>query len=50
MKMEVAAVSETATEYEQLILSVQECFVYKVPPLRAASGHRFDLPLSLFSL
>lgn len=28
--------------FEQTILTVSECFVYKVPPLRTASGHRAE--------
>ena len=27
---------------EQTVLNVSECFVYKVPPLRTASGHRAE--------
>ena len=29
-------------DFEQTILSVSECFVYKVPTLRSASGHRAE--------
>jgi hypothetical protein len=25
---------------EIVVLTIKECFVYKVPPLRSASGHR----------
>jgi hypothetical protein len=25
---------------ELVTLSIKECFIYKVPPLRSASGHR----------
>lgn len=35
-------------EFEQLILSIKECFVYKVPPLRTASGHRLITSSSSF--
>jgi len=30
-----------STEFEQLLLTAKECFVYKVPPLKSASGHRY---------
>ena len=33
---------EFTVEFEQTILSVSECFVYKVPSLRSASGHRAE--------
>ena len=29
-------------EHEQILLSVQECFVYKIPTMRSASGHRAE--------
>eukprot|EP01041_Mallomonas_annulata_P009249 gene9249-19199_t len=32
----------SVTNFEQTLLTVQECFVYKVPPLRTASGHRAE--------
>lgn len=28
--------------FEQQILQVKEVFVYKIPPLRSASGHRAE--------
>ena len=36
--------SEDAKEidYEQLLLKLPDCFVFKVPPLRSASGHRAE--------
>jgi hypothetical protein len=33
---------ENTVQFEQTILSVSECFVYKVPALRSASGHRAE--------
>lgn len=33
---------ERTVQFEQTILSVSECFVYKVPALRSASGHRAE--------
>lgn len=30
------------THFEQIILNVQECFVYRIPTLRSASGHRAE--------
>jgi hypothetical protein len=32
----------SAFEFEQIVLNVSECFVYKVPALRSASGHRAE--------
>jgi len=32
----------SAVIVEQTVLSIKECFVYKVPPLRTASGHRAE--------
>ena len=29
--------------FEQLVLTLNEVFVYKVPPLRTASGHRAEV-------
>ena len=34
--------SDSPLSFEQTILVVNECFVYKVPPLRTASGHRAE--------
>lgn len=34
--------SEFQTDVEQLMLSIPEVFIYKVPPLRSASGHRAE--------
>lgn len=37
---------------EILVLTISECFVYKIPPLRSASGHRaeeWDLANPLFT-
>lgn len=31
---------ENISSPEIIVLSVRECFVYKIPPLRTASGHR----------
>jgi Protein of unknown function (DUF1681) len=33
---------ERTVQFEQTVLSVSECFVYKVPALRSASGHRAE--------
>ena len=33
---------EAGSQIERRVLSVSECFVYKVPPLRTASGHRAE--------
>jgi len=33
---------EVPSYIEQIVLNVSECFVYKVPPLRTASGHRAE--------
>lgn len=33
---------EAPIEFEQTILQIKEVFVYKVPPLRSASGHRAE--------
>ena len=33
---------EAGAQIERRVLSVSECFVYKVPPLRTASGHRAE--------
>lgn len=33
---------EHTVQFEQTILSVSECFIYKVPALRSASGHRAE--------
>jgi adaptin ear-binding coat-associated protein 1/2 len=30
------------THFEQIVLSVQECFVYRIPTMRSASGHRAE--------
>jgi hypothetical protein len=32
----------TPAEVEMLVLTIKECFVYKVPPLKSASGHRAE--------
>jgi len=32
--------AEEDVSFEQIVLSIGEVFVYKVPPLRTASGHR----------
>ena len=37
-----AAEESQVCEFEQTLLSVSECFVYKVPTLRSASGHRAE--------
>jgi hypothetical protein len=39
--------SEGAVLPGVLLLSIKECFVYKVPPLRTASGHRYACYVSL---
>lgn len=31
-----------AAKIERTVLTIGECFVYKVPPLRTASGHRAE--------
>ena len=36
----MAAFGDTAVEI--CLLTIDECFVYKVPPLRTASGHRAE--------
>lgn len=41
-----AAAASTAgedetTHVELQVLTVKECFIYKVPPLKSASGHRY---------
>ena len=33
---------ESTCDFEQTVLTVTECFVYKVPTLRSASGHRAE--------
>lgn len=33
---------EPTVVYEQIILNINECFFYKVPPMRIASGHRAE--------
>lgn len=33
---------DSPSAYEQHLLCINECFVYKVPPLRTASGHRAE--------
>ena len=40
--MSSASDDDLPTEYEQVLLNINECFVYKVPPLRTASGHRAE--------
>lgn len=30
------------SHFEQIILNVQECFVYRIPTMRSASGHRAE--------
>eukprot|EP01035_Chromulina_nebulosa_P017403 gene17403-22952_t len=32
----------TEISYDRIILSIQECFVFKIPPLRAAAGYRAE--------
>mmetsp|Transcript_29628 Transcript_29628/g.28358 ORF Transcript_29628/g.28358 Transcript_29628/m.28358 type:complete len:127 (+) Transcript_29628:266-646(+) len=39
---EVEEEEVSAFEFEQIVLNVSECFVYKVPALRSASGHRAE--------
>lgn len=36
------AESSDASSVEICTLTIKECFVYKVPPLRTASGHRAE--------
>lgn len=31
---------DSTVKVEQLLLSISECFVYKIPPLAAAGGYR----------
>ena len=38
----VATTGEEEFVFEQLVLTVKEVFVYKVPPLKSASGHRAE--------
>ena len=34
--------------FEQLLLTITEVFVYKVPPLKSASGHRAEVTFHTF--
>ena len=34
--------SSAEPTFESIVLNVSECFVYKVPPLKTASGHRAE--------
>ena len=38
----MSSFNDTVEICEQLLLSIAECFVYKIPPLRNASGHRAE--------
>lgn len=33
---------EAATAFEQRVLTIPECFLYKIPPLKSSSGHRAE--------
>ena len=39
---ETPAANDEPYTFEHIALSVSECFVYKVPTLRSASGHRAE--------
>jgi len=33
---------ELSERFEKVVLNIAECFIYKIPPLRTASGHRAE--------
>ena len=50
--MSAFSTSGESTPVDICLLTIKECFVYKVPPLRTASGHRaedWNLAVPLFT-